>query len=98
MGRDSSATRERALLLAAIFVCSAAIAQAQSLPSPWISRDIGTPALAGNATHATGVFSIDGAGSGVAKTSDQFQFVYQQVSGDLEIVARVDGQIGRAHV
>ena len=100
MWRDTSATRERALLLAAIFVCSATMAQAQTLPSPWLNRDIGTPALAGGAAHNSGVFSIDGAGTGIAKTSDQFQFVYQQVSGDLEIVARVDGLtatgVGRA--
>jgi regulation of enolase protein 1 (concanavalin A-like superfamily) len=62
---------------------------AQSLPSPWINTDVGAPTLAGSATYASGVFTIDGAGTDIWGTSDQFQFVYQQVSGDVEIVARV---------
>ncbi len=65
------------------------IVSAQSLPSPWISTDVGAPTLAGNAALASGVFTIDGAGTDIWSTSDQFQFVYQQVSGDVEIVARV---------
>jgi regulation of enolase protein 1 (concanavalin A-like superfamily) len=62
---------------------------AQSLPTPWVRADIGAPTLAGSATYASGVFTIDGAGTDIWGTSDQFQFVYQQVSGDVEIVARV---------
>jgi regulation of enolase protein 1 (concanavalin A-like superfamily) len=62
---------------------------AQSLPSPWSNTDVGAPTLAGSATYASGVFTIDGAGTDIWGASDQFQFVYQQVSGDVEIVARV---------
>lgn len=62
---------------------------AQSLPAPWVSADVGAPTLAGSASYAGGVFTIDGAGTDIWSGSDQFRFVYQQVSGDVEIVARV---------
>jgi regulation of enolase protein 1 (concanavalin A-like superfamily) len=62
---------------------------AQSLPSPWTNTDVGGPTLAGRASYTSGVFTIDGAGTDIWGTSDQFQFVYQQVSGDVEIIARV---------
>jgi regulation of enolase protein 1 (concanavalin A-like superfamily) len=62
---------------------------AQSLPAPWVSADVGAPTLAGSASYASGVFTIEGAGTDIWGTSDQFRFVYQQVSGDVEIVARV---------
>jgi IPT/TIG domain len=59
------------------------------LPAPWISQDIGGPALAGSATYAAGTFSVAGAGIDIWGTSDQFRFVYQSIDGDGEIVARV---------
>lgn len=65
-------------------------AGAQALPSPWASRDIGAPGLGGSATYASGVFDIDAAGTDVWSSSDQFHFVYQPVSGDVDIRARVD--------
>lgn len=64
---------------------------AQSLPAPWAHADVGAPTLAGSASYASGVFTIDAAGTDIWGTSDQFQFVYQQVSGDVEVVARVRG-------
>ena len=68
----------------------AAPLSAQTVPTPWTSRDIGAPALAGGASHASGVFSLQGAGTDIWNTSDQFHFVYQPIAGDAEIVARVD--------
>ena len=47
--------------------------------------------VAGTATHAAGVFQVTGSGADIAGTSDEFQFVYQPMSGDGEIVARVTG-------
>src|SRR5690242_7033536 len=65
-------------------------AQSGTLPSPWISADVGAPSMAGSASYSQGVFSISGSGSDIWGTSDQFQFVYQQVSGDVDISARID--------
>ena len=65
-------------------------------PSAWSSGDIGSPALAGRSSEANGTFSVTGAGSDIWGARDQFQFMYQQASGDLDIVARVN-TIGYAH-
>jgi regulation of enolase protein 1 (concanavalin A-like superfamily) len=77
-------------LLALVLVCSAVRATAQTPPSPWVTGDIGSPALAGSALLAQGIFTVDAAGTDVWGTSDQFHFVYQPVSGNVDIIARVD--------
>jgi regulation of enolase protein 1 (concanavalin A-like superfamily) len=59
------------------------------LPSPWVKQDIGAPALTGSATFANSVFTVKGGGTDIWGTSDQFQFVYQPMTGDGQIVARV---------
>lgn len=67
---------------------------AGSTPPPstaWANRDIGSPALAGRASQSSGTFSVTGAGADIWYGSDQFHFMYQPVSGDAEIVARVVG-------
>ena len=64
--------------------------------SAWLNRDIGSPALAGRSSESNGTFSVTGGGSDIWGTRDQFQFMYQQASGDVEVVARLN-QIGYAH-
>ena len=59
------------------------------LPSPWQHADIGAVGVAGNATHDSGVFTVHGGGADVWGTSDGFHYVYQPLSVDGEIVARV---------
>lgn len=63
---------------------------AQSVPSPWVAGDIGSPAVAGSTTYASGKFTVKAAGADIWGTSDQFRFVYQQITGDAEVIARVD--------
>ena len=60
-----------------------------TLPALWTARGIGNPALAGSASWTSGNFSLKGAGVNIGGTSDQFQFLYQTLDGDGEIVARV---------
>ncbi len=60
-----------------------------ALPAGQASGDIGAPSIKGGASFASGRYSIKGAGAGIAAGSDQFHYVYQQVSGDLDVVARV---------
>jgi hypothetical protein len=45
--------------------------------------------LPGSASESGGTFTVAGGGPDIWETSDQFQFVYQPVTGDTEIVARV---------
>jgi subtilase family serine protease len=61
-----------------------------TLPSVWADGDIGSVGLAGSASYANGTFTVAGAGQGTFSTaSDAFHFVYQPLSGDGTMVARV---------
>ncbi|WP_129748160.1 family 16 glycosylhydrolase [Flavobacterium anhuiense] len=60
------------------------------LPSPWMSTDLGAVTPAGEAAHSNGTFTIKGAGNDIWDTSDQFQFVNQPITGDAEIIAKVN--------
>jgi regulation of enolase protein 1 (concanavalin A-like superfamily) len=59
------------------------------VPAPWTAKDIGSPSIAGAASESAGTFTVSGAGTDIFNSSDQFQFVYQPVNGDTQIVARV---------
>jgi hypothetical protein len=59
------------------------------LPAGWTAADIGNPAIAGSTQFANGTFTVEGAGVDVWDTSDQFRYVYQAFSGDIEITSRV---------
>jgi beta-glucanase (GH16 family) len=61
-----------------------------TLPAPWISTDLGTVTPAGEATHSNGTFTIKGSGADIWESSDQFQFVNQSITGDAEIIAKVN--------
>jgi regulation of enolase protein 1 (concanavalin A-like superfamily) len=68
--------------------CMPVLAQS-SLPSGWSDADVGTVGIAGAAAYASGVFTVQGAGSVLSVTADGFHFVYQPLAGDGTIVARV---------
>ncbi|MHB9132570.1 MAG: Ig-like domain-containing protein [Armatimonadota bacterium] len=55
----------------------------------WGSMDIGNVGLAGSAGYSAPTFTATGAGAGVTSTADAFRFVYQTMTGDCTIVARV---------
>jgi len=58
-------------------------------PSPWVQQDIGSGIWTGAADSINGMFMVSGSGVVWNSTDTKFHFVYQQVSGDAEIVARV---------
>jgi len=61
-----------------------------TLPTGWADADVGAVGVAGSASFASNVFTAAGAGAGVYNTSsDGLNFVYQTLSGDGTIVARV---------
>ena len=45
--------------------------------------------MAGSETYGGGTFTVNGGGVDIWGTSDQFRFVYQQLTGNGEIIARV---------
>ena len=61
----------------------------ESLPAGWTATDVGAPAVAGSSGYASGTFTVDGAGVDVWDTSDEFRYVYQAFTGDIEITSRV---------
>src|SRR6202043_2045141 len=63
-----------------------------SLPSPWTDGDVGAPAVAGSASYSGGVFTVNGAGSDIWGTADQFNYVSQPLTPTGSIVARVTSQ------
>jgi hypothetical protein len=60
-----------------------------TLPSVWTDADIGVVGLAGSASYANGTFTVNGAGTAAWSTADGINLVYQPLSGDGSIVARV---------
>jgi regulation of enolase protein 1 (concanavalin A-like superfamily) len=59
------------------------------LPDGWSSRDIGAPARSGAAAFDSGTFGIEGSGTDIAGTWDQFHFASREAAGDVDVVARV---------
>ena len=77
-------------ILAAIGLWAASDAQAADpLPVPWNGMDIGGPSPSGGSQFAGGTFTVTAGGAGLSGASDQFHLVYQSVTGDFSLVARV---------
>ena len=70
-------------------VMTPAAASAQSLPSPWVATNIGGPSPAGTSSYQGARFTLAAGGLDIWDRSDQFLFVNQQVTGDVDIVARL---------
>jgi uncharacterized repeat protein (TIGR03806 family) len=60
-----------------------------SLPAPWNHTDIGSVALSGDASFSGDQFDVIASGNDVWNNADQFHFVYQPLTGDGEIKARI---------
>jgi regulation of enolase protein 1 (concanavalin A-like superfamily) len=60
-----------------------------ALPDAWKAQDVGAVGPAGSASAANGTFTVQGAGADVWGTADAFHYVWQPISGDVDIVARV---------
>ena len=61
----------------------------RTLPAPWTDADIGDVGIAGSASYTAPTFTVNGAGADVWGTADALNYVYQPLSGDGSIVARV---------
>jgi glucose/arabinose dehydrogenase len=59
------------------------------MPAPWADQDVGATGVVGSASYSNGTFSVKASGADIQGTVDAFHFVYQQVTGDATIVARV---------
>ncbi|MEK7952070.1 Calx-beta domain-containing protein [Luteolibacter soli] len=65
-----------------------------SLPMPWDEMEIGSGTVAGSSAHSGDTYTVSGAGalgSGFLNSrNDAFHFVWQTISGDGEIIARIN--------
>ncbi|MCW1921047.1 putative Ig domain-containing protein [Luteolibacter arcticus] len=65
-----------------------------SLPLPWDESDVGSGIAAGSSSHSAGIYTVSGAGalgnSFLGSRNDAFRFVWQTLSGDGEITARIN--------
>ncbi len=61
------------------------------LPASWQTQDVGSVGVTGNASISNGTFTVQGSGANIWDAADAFRYVYQPLSGDGEIVARVTG-------
>ncbi|MGE5359995.1 MAG: alkaline phosphatase family protein [Bacteroidales bacterium] len=57
----------------------------------WANADVGAVGLAGSTTYGASSFTVQGAGADIWGTADGFQYVYQPIASDGQIVARVTG-------
>jgi hypothetical protein len=60
-----------------------------ALPSPWTNSDIGAVGVTGGAAYANGIFTVQGGGADIWSTADAFQYAYQPLNGDGQIIAQV---------
>ena len=59
------------------------------LPAPWAETDIGAVPFAGSTQYSSGTFTVTGSGADIWGSADAFHYVYQALSGDGSIQARV---------
>jgi endoglucanase len=60
-----------------------------TLPYPWLTQDVGSVGLAGDAVFDNGVFTLEGAGADIQGTADAFRFAYITATGNFTVEARV---------
>ncbi|NLE37593.1 MAG: DUF1349 domain-containing protein, partial [Pirellulaceae bacterium] len=70
-------------------VIFAAAPAAAALPTPWLTRDIGSVGGTGAASYNNGVFTLVAAGAEIAGGADEFRYVYKSISGDFSYSTQV---------
>lgn len=59
------------------------------LVGKWRTTDVGAVNLSGDASYNSGTFTLTGSGNDIWGTADAFRFIYQSVTGDVDIRAKV---------
>ncbi|MFO0646363.1 MAG: hypothetical protein U0326_08995 [Polyangiales bacterium] len=80
-------------LQTAVFDSVSITRAASTVPEPWLTQDVGAVGMGGSATFANNAYSVVGAGADIWSTEDAFRFLFQPVSGNVEITARVVSQL-----
>lgn len=56
--------------------------------------DVGNPAAEGSASFDNGTYTVSGSGNDIWGSADNFHFAYRAVSGDVNLIATVDLDVG----
>jgi len=91
---SSEDTNNNSLVTATFDNVSVGAAPWAPAAAPWLDQDLGSVGVPGNASYLNGLFTVSAAGPQIGGTSDGMHFVYQPLSGDGSIVARVLGVQG----
>jgi len=75
----------------AVASATTAAAPTTGLPAPWATSSIGFVGPLPSISVTGGTYNVSAAGAGIGSTTDSFQFVYQQLTGDGTLIARVAG-------
>jgi endoglucanase len=61
------------------------------VPPGWSDQDIGSPSPAGQGQYSasTGIWTVSGGGTGIGGTSDQFNYLWEDYTGDGNLIAEV---------
>ena len=60
-----------------------------ALPASWQTQDIGAVGVGGNASFASGAYSLTGGGADIWGTADALRYAYTTLNGDGQVTARV---------
>lgn len=84
-----AASSGNALAVGTDVVSQIAMTRPSALPDGQSSADIGAPALPGSASFGGGSYTVTAGGIDIWGGSDQFHYVYQRASGDIDVKMRV---------
>lgn len=70
-----------------------AVANSAGLPTPWRQQDVGPVQVPGSTQYDGEQFRLEGAGTHLDSTRDEFQFAYLPLKGDGTITARFVPQV-----
>ena len=70
-------------------VSQVSLERPSNLPSGQASADVGSPALHGSTSYGSGAYTIIAGGVDIWGTADQFHYLYQQASGDIDVKVRI---------
>ncbi|MDE1178228.1 MAG: SMP-30/gluconolactonase/LRE family protein [Edaphobacter sp.] len=59
------------------------------LPAGWTDQDIGSVGIAGSASYSNGTFTVNGSGTSISGTADQFNYAYLAAGTSYTITARM---------
>jgi regulation of enolase protein 1 (concanavalin A-like superfamily) len=84
-----AATSGNALVAGTDGLSQISMSRPSTLPDGQSSADLGSPAVPGSASFSGGVYTVTAGGIDIWGTSDQFHYVYQQASGDIDVKVRI---------